>query len=118
MQLLSSHRYTHTAPMTSDSGFGPAFYVAGINSGTTQYTFKATIYNTTAPVPFNIDFEGLNHGAKGTLTVLNAPSGGLAANVPGGPNVVQQTVTELTAEKGGVFSFELKEYDVAVLTTF
>lgn len=103
--------------MTSDSGFGPAFYVAGVNSGTTEYTFKAAIYNTTDPVSFNIDFEGLKKGAKAKLTVLNAPSG-LSYNVAGGQNVVKQTVTDLEAKKGGVFSFELKEYDIAVLTTF
>jgi alpha-N-arabinofuranosidase len=102
--------------MTSDSGFGPAFYVAGVNSGTSQYTFKAAIYNTTAPIPFNIDFEGLHKGAKATLTVLNALSG-LSSNAIGGQNVVKQTVTKLTAQKGGVFSFELNEYDIAVLTT-
>jgi alpha-N-arabinofuranosidase len=103
--------------MTSDSGFGPAFYVAGVNSGTTEYTFKAAVYNTTDPVSFNIDFEGLEAGAKAKLTVLNAPSG-LSYNVAGGQNVVKQAVTELKAKKGGVFSFELKEYDIAVLTTF
>jgi alpha-L-arabinofuranosidase len=100
--------------MTSDSGFGPAFYVAGVNSDTSQYTFKAAIYNTTAPIPFSIDFEGVKQGTKATLTVLNAPSG-LSANVIRGENVVDQTVTRLTAQKGGVFSFELKEYDIAVL---
>lgn len=68
-------------------------------------------------MPFNIDFEGLKQGAKATLTVLNAPSG-LSENVPGGENVVEETTTSLTAEKGGVFSFQLKEYDIAVLTTF
>jgi alpha-N-arabinofuranosidase len=115
--LLSAHRYTHTAPFTSDEDFGPAFYVAGVNHGTNQYTFKATVYNTTSPVPFNIDFEGLRQGAKATLTVLNAPSG-LSQNVPNGENVVKRTTTSLTAEKGGVFSFQLKEYDIAVLTTF
>lgn len=91
--------------------------MAGVNEGTNQYTFKATVYNTTSPVPFNIDFEGLKQGAKATLTVLNAPSG-LSHNVPGGENVVERTTTSLTAGQGGVFSFQLKEYDIAVLTTF
>jgi alpha-N-arabinofuranosidase len=89
----------------------------GVNAGTTEYTFKAAVYNTTAPVPFNIDFEGLKQGAKAKLTVLNAPSG-LSYNVAGGKNVVKQTITKLVAKKGGVFSFELREYDIAVLTTF
>lgn len=102
--------------MTSDTGFGPAFYVAGVNLGTAEYTFKAAIYNTTDPVPFNIVFEGVKQGDKATLTVLNAPNG-LSHNVVGEENVVKQTATKLTAQKGGVFSFELKEYDIAVLTT-
>lgn len=68
-------------------------------------------------MPFNIDFEGLEQGAKATLTILNAPSG-LSENVPGGENVVGETTPSLTAEKGGVFSFQLKEYDIAVLTTY
>ncbi|KFZ07358.1 hypothetical protein V502_09867, partial [Pseudogymnoascus sp. VKM F-4520 (FW-2644)] len=56
-------------------------------------------------------------GAKATLIVLNAPSG-LSYNVATGQNVVKRTVTLLTAQKGGVFSFKLKEYNIAVLTTF
>lgn len=102
--------------MISDSGFGPAFYVAGVHSGTTHYTFKAAIYNTTEPIPFNINFEGLRRGSSATLTVLNAPSG-LSYNAIGGQNVVKQTVTKLTAQRGGVFSFKLSQYDIAVLTT-
>ncbi|KAH8804445.1 glycoside hydrolase superfamily [Xylogone sp. PMI_703] len=117
IQLLSSHRFTHTAPMSSDSGFGPAFYVAGVNAGTTEYTFKAAVYNTTESIPFNINFEGLSRGSKATLTILNAPSG-LSYNSIGGRNVVEKTVTRLTAKKGGIFSFKLKQYDIAVLTTF
>lgn len=102
--------------MVSDSGFGPAFYVAGVNRGTTQYTFKAAIYNTTAPVPFSIQFEGLHQGSPAKLTVLSTPSG-LSHNIVGGQNVVTETATTLTAQKGGLFTFELNEYNIAVLTT-
>ncbi|KIM98287.1 glycoside hydrolase family 51 protein [Oidiodendron maius Zn] len=116
IQLLSSHRYTHIAPMTADTAFGPAFFVAGYDEGTQDYTFKATVYNTTAPVPFDISFAGLNSShSTATLTVLNAPDG-LSSNTPGGSNVVRRETYRLTAN-GGVFSFSLNQYDIAVLTT-
>ncbi|OOQ83583.1 hypothetical protein PEBR_35598 [Penicillium brasilianum] len=103
--------------MTSGSRFGPTFNIAGVNSGRTGYTLKAAVYKSTAPVPFNISFESLQQGEKAKLRVLNASSG-LSYNVAGGQKVVKETVTNLAATKGGVFSFELKEYDIAVFTTF
>ena len=102
--------------MTTDTAFGPAYYVAGYDQGTQDYTFKATVYNTTAPIPFDISFAGLTSDhSTATLTVLNAPDG-LSSNVPGGPNVVRQETYTLNA-KGGVFSFSLNQYDIAILTT-
>ncbi|KAF7930604.1 uncharacterized protein EAE98_005004 [Botrytis deweyae] len=121
LQLLSTHRFNATVPFrVSNSGngtspFGPAFYVIGVNDPG-EYVFKAAIYNTTAPVPFSIDFEGVHAGAVGTLTVLNAPEGN-AVNVYGGEDVVVKTVKNVTAGAGGKFEFELKEYDIAVFTT-
>ncbi|TEY73226.1 hypothetical protein BOTCAL_0081g00170 [Botryotinia calthae] len=121
LQLLSTNRYNATVPFTvsnsdnSSSPFGPAFYVIGINEPG-EYVFKAAVYNTTTPIPFSIDFEGVEAGATGTLTVLNAPDGN-AMNVYGGDDVVVKTVKSVTAGEGGKFEFELKEYDVAVFTT-
>ncbi|KAF5877733.1 putative alpha-l-arabinofuranosidase a protein [Botrytis fragariae] len=121
LKLLSTNRFNATVPLSvSNSGngtspFGPAFYVIGVNDPG-EYVFKAAIYNTTAPVPFSIDFEGVDAGAVGTLTVLNAPEGN-AMNVYGGEDVVVKTVKNVTAGAGGKFEFELKEYDVAVFTT-
>ncbi|EDO01128.1 hypothetical protein SS1G_03602 [Sclerotinia sclerotiorum 1980 UF-70] len=121
LQLLSNNRYKATVPFTvtnsenSKSPFGPAFYVIGVNNPG-EYVFKATVYNTTEPVPFSIDFEGVDAGAKGTLTVLNAPDGN-SMNVYGGEDVVVKKVSSITAGPGGKFEFELKEYDIAVFTT-
>jgi alpha-N-arabinofuranosidase len=119
IQLLSSARYTSTVPVKSDSDFGPAYYVAGISSPW-KYTFKVAIYNATAPVPFSIDFEGIQQGQTATLTVLNADDG-LASNklLADGTvtQVVNKKVEKLVAGKGGVLSFELENYDIAVLTT-
>ncbi|QSZ37324.1 hypothetical protein DSL72_009422 [Monilinia vaccinii-corymbosi] len=120
-ELLSKNRYNATVPFTvtnsmnSTSPFGPAFYVIGVNNPG-EYVFKVAIYNTTEPVPFSIDFEGVDAGAKGTLTVLNAPDGN-SMNVYGGEDVVIKTVSTVTAGTGGKFEFELKEYDIAILTT-
>ncbi|KAI9641607.1 hypothetical protein NHQ30_009460 [Ciborinia camelliae] len=127
LQLLSNNRYKFTVPFTSTitnsdknttSQFNPAFYVIGINSPG-SYTFKAAIYNTTEPIPFSIDFEGVDKGAMGTLTVLNAPGldGGNSANVYEGEDVVVKIVKNVIAGEGGKFEFELKEYDIAVFTT-
>jgi alpha-L-arabinofuranosidase len=59
-------------------------------------------------------------GTSGSLTVLSAP-GGLSANVldeEGLPtNVVTKTEVVLIAGSGGLFEFELQNWEVAVLTT-
>jgi alpha-N-arabinofuranosidase len=100
--------------VTADGDFDPAYWVAG-TSGPGQYTLKAAIYNSTAAVPFNVNFEGLGKGARATLTVLTAPDG-LSTNVFDGENVVTKTITELT-QTGEGFTFELENWSVAVLTT-
>ncbi|KAM3065019.1 hypothetical protein ACMFMG_001228 [Clarireedia jacksonii] len=120
LQLLSNNRFESTVPFTAtsstnSSAFGPAYYVVGVSSPG-HYTFKAAIYNTTKPVPFSIEFEGVSAGSSGKLTVLNAPDGN-SMNVFGGPDVVKKTVTKVVAGAGGKFEFELKEYDIAVFTT-
>ena len=104
--------------MASDSGFGPAYWVAGL-SGSEDYTFKTAIYNATEPVPFNIQFEGLREGARATLTVLTAPDGLDSNTLTDGvvKEVVQKTVTTLKAGEDASFSFELENYSIAVLTT-
>ena len=116
IELLSNARYDATVPVTSDTEYGPAYWVAG-TSGPGKYTFKVATYNSTEPTPFNINFDGLRPNAKGTLIVLTAPDG-LSANVLDGNEVVNNNVTELVVGKDGAFVFELENYSVAVLTTW
>lgn len=118
IELLSNNRYNATVPVTSDSDFGPAYWVAGV-SEPGHYTFKTAIYNSTSTVPFSISFEGLSEGVKGTLSVLSAPDGLSSNTLENGvvSDVVRKNVTTLAAGSGGVFEFELDNYDVAVLTT-
>lgn len=121
LQLLSNNRFKATLPFavtntdSSSSPFGSAFYAIGVNDPC-EYVFKATICNTTEPVKFSIDFEGVDAGATGTSTVLNALDGN-SANAFGEEDVVIKTVKSVTAEAGGKLGFQLKEYDIAVFTT-
>jgi alpha-N-arabinofuranosidase len=118
IELLSNSRYNVTVPVTSDSAFGPAYWVAGV-SRPGQYTFKTAIYNATESVPFDIKFEGVRSGAPATLTVLTAPDGLDSNTLTNGvvKEVVQKTVKNLRAGAGGSFEFELENYSIAVLTT-
>lgn len=126
LKLLSSYRYTSTVPITSFPSntttssapslpqYGPSYYLAGISSPG-HYTFKAAVYNATEPQVFNLRFAGLGNG-KAELTVLTSSAGGLAQNVPGGEDVVVETVSEIEVVNGTV-GFVLENYSVAVLTT-
>ncbi|TVY83677.1 Alpha-L-arabinofuranosidase A [Lachnellula suecica] len=118
INLLSNNRYNATVPVVSDSDFGPAYWVAGV-SEPGSYTFKTAIYNATEAVPFSVSFEGVDEGAKGTLSVLSAPDGLSNNALEDGVvvDVVKKDVKELVAGVGGSFEFELGNYNVAVLTT-
>lgn len=115
IELLSNNRYSSVVPVTSDTDFGPAYWVAG-TSGEGKYTFKTAVYNTTETQNFSVAFDGVTEGAKGTLTILTAPEG-LSSNVPGGPQVVNWDSSEVVAGVNGTFQFALEQLTVAVLTT-
>jgi alpha-N-arabinofuranosidase len=70
-----------------------------------------------------VTFEGIAPGTKGKLTVLSAP-GGLSSNTLNAEDgtgvaveVTNKREQDLTAREGGMFAFELANYEVAVLTT-
>ncbi|KAF2103488.1 putative vacuolar segregation protein [Rhizodiscina lignyota] len=117
IQLLSSHRIAETLPATSDSGYGPVYWVAGKNDD--SHIFKGAVYNSTeaynssAPVPVSVSFSGVSAGASGALTVLTAPAPYTHNDI--GVNVVKTTTTHVSAGKDGAFSFHLPDYSVAVL---
>lgn len=112
ISLFGHNTHTTTVPAVSSTGFGPAYWVAGKNEE--EYIFKAATYNTTSPIPFNITFPSTVAGKTGKLTVLGAEDGH-SANIIDGSEVVQTTQTELVASEGGVFGFELGQWEVAVL---
>ncbi|KAJ5698819.1 hypothetical protein N7462_000824 [Penicillium macrosclerotiorum] len=114
--LFNKNHMTNTLPASSNSSFGPLYYVAGLDDKTDSRIFKAAVYNSTADVPVSLTFEGIGRGATADLTVLTAPSG-FSMNEVGAANVVQSKTTKIKAGKQGVFSFKLPNLSVAVLTT-
>jgi len=111
-KLFSNTRTTSVLPTVSDTGFGPVYWVAGVNSNTKEYVLKAAIYNATAPVPFSFLF-GDGKGTSATLTVLTAPNL-YSEKVLGDTNKVITTVSTIQASRGA-FSFSPPNYIVALL---
>ena len=103
--------------MTSDTGFGPLYYVAGTSSKGTGI-FKAAVYNSTADVPVSVGLEGSSKGATATLTVLTGPENPYGYNDPfTHVNVVEETTSTVTAGLDGSFQFSLPQLSIAVLET-
>lgn len=120
-QLFASHIIKTTLPVAAPPGrpnFDPLYYVAGQSAAGTGI-FKAGVYNATEPVPVSLRFEGIEGaGATANLTVLTGPADPYGYNDPfTRVNVVKETVSELTAGEGGVFSFSLPALSIAVLET-
>ncbi|KAK3313964.1 glycoside hydrolase superfamily [Apodospora peruviana] len=119
-KLLGNHVIAKTLPVTAkNGGIGPLYWVAGASDKGTNI-FKAAVYNSTAPVPVSLRFEGtaVSKGATATLTVLTGPQDPYAFNDPfTHVNVVNETKSTLVAGEGGVFAFELEPLSVAVLET-
>jgi alpha-N-arabinofuranosidase len=107
---------TNTLPTSSETPFGPLYYVAGLNNETQSHIFKAAVYNSTSDVPVSLTFDGVKAGSTAELTVLTAPDA-FAMNEVGGKNLVKQTVSKLKAGAGGAFRFSLPNLSVAVLQT-
>jgi alpha-N-arabinofuranosidase len=106
-----------TLPVTSDSNFGPLYYVAGTSDKGTGI-FKAAVYNSTEAVPVSLKFEGAPKGATAKLTVLTGPENPYGYNDPFlHNNVVKETTTTLTAGSDGTFQFSLPQLSIAVLET-
>lgn len=106
--------------MTAPSGapnFNPLYYVAGASEKGTR-VFKASVYNSTEPIPVSLQFEGVPKGAKASLTVLTGPGEPYAFNDPFmGVNVVKEETKVVKAGEKGTFTFSLPALSVAVLET-
>ena len=115
-QLFSHNSFTHTLPTTSNSSFGPLYYVAGVDNTSNSHIFKAAVYNSTADVPVSLTFDGVKAGTSASLTVLTAADP-LGMNEVGAANIVDKKTSTVTAGVNGVFDFSLPNLSVAVLKT-
>ena len=116
IQLLSSKRFTQTRPITTEDTPDPAYWVAGDNTVTGAKYLKLAVYNSTENVTFGVTFDGLAPGTAANLNVLTAPDGA-SVSLPNSTNPVIMTVTPLTLDTNGVYSFDLPQLSVAVLET-
>lgn len=117
IKLFSNTRTTDTLPTTTDGGYNPVYWVAGVNNDTRSHIFKAAVYNSTVnfnltQVPISLTFDGVSAGVSGELTVLTAPDPASYNNI--GTDVVKSTVTEVTAGVNGTFSFDLPDLSIAL----
>ncbi|KAL9115357.1 MAG: hypothetical protein Q9227_000678 [Pyrenula ochraceoflavens] len=141
VQLMSSTRIGTTLPVTSDTGFGPVYYVAGSKGSNSTspstkrspftprggplprqatgssggYILKAAVYNSTSDVSMSVSFPGVSAGSTATLTVLTAPDAESYSTL--GNDVVQKSVTSVAAAGNGTFVFNAPDLSVLVLET-
>ncbi|KAF1968451.1 alpha-L-arabinofuranosidase [Bimuria novae-zelandiae CBS 107.79] len=120
--LFAHSPISHTLPTTSNSSYGPLYWVSGKDEARGDaLVWKGAVYNTTnsSTVPVSVHFQGVAPGTKASLTVLtNAVGDPYAFNNPfTGINIVNTTTSELSAGVSGAFEFVLPELSVAVLDT-
>lgn len=128
--LFAHSPISHTLPTTSNSSYGPLYWMAGRDDARNgALVWKGAVYNTTSnsstatSVPVSVHFEGVSPGTKASLTVLtsnarNTTLGDYSYNDPyTGVNIVNTETRELSAGAGGAFEFVLPELSVAVLDT-
>ena len=120
--LFAHHPITHSLPVDSPAGYGPAYYGAGRDDERDgALVWKGAVYNTTdsMDVPITIAFEGVEAGTEATLSTAIQPAGDpWAYNDPLSQTyVVETNVQILTANADGVFEFTMPELSVGVLDT-
>ncbi|KAL1605238.1 hypothetical protein SLS60_004782 [Paraconiothyrium brasiliense] len=120
--LFAHSPISHTLPTTSNSSYGPLYWVAGRDEARNDaLVWKGAVYNTTnsSTVPVSVKFQGVAPGTKASLTVLtNSVADNYAYNDPfTGVNIVNTTTSELSAGVSGAFEFVLPQLSVAVLDT-
>lgn len=120
--LFAHHPITHSLPVDSPAGYGPAYYGAGRDDERNgALVWKGAVYNTTdgADVPITVAFEGVEAGTEATLSTAIQPAGDpWAYNDPfTQENVVETSVQIITANADGVFEFSMPQLSVGVLDT-
>ena len=117
IKLFSNTRIAKTLPVTTESNFGPAYWVAGTGDSaytSASYLLKTAIYNATSDVRFGVTFPDVVSGTAANLTVLTAPNPYSMVELGSG-DIVTWNSTSITAGDDGSFSFGLPNYSIAIL---
>ncbi|KAJ4389575.1 hypothetical protein N0V93_007046 [Gnomoniopsis smithogilvyi] len=108
--MFSMNRGDTILPVTSDSAFGPVYWVASSKSNSTYYVKMANYGSSEQTV--TVKFSSITMSSPATLTLLSG--GELVSNYPGIVSITPQTSTvEGSASEG--YSFSIPAWGVAVL---
>lgn len=110
--MFSANRGDTILPVTSDSAFGPVYWVASSKARSTYYVKLANYGSSEATVTVN--FAGLTLLSTASLTMLSG--GELVANYPGIVSITPNTTTIRGNSSGGGYSFSIPAWGVAVLS--
>lgn len=109
-KLFSANRGDTILPVTSDSAFGPVYWVASSKSGSTYYVKLANYGSSEETISVKFSDTGLSSSAK--LSLLSG--GQLVANYPGIVSITPQT-SDVTGSASEGYSFSIPAWGVAVL---
>lgn len=103
--MFSTNRGSTILPVTSDSAFGPVYWVASVSDSGTYYVKLANYGSSTENVTINI--EG---ATAGSLELLSG--GELVSNYP---HDVSITTSTTSVSGSGSFAVDMPAWAVAVL---
>ncbi|KAJ5692309.1 glycoside hydrolase [Penicillium macrosclerotiorum] len=104
-KMFSTNRGLTILPVTSDSGFGPVYWVSSVSSSGTYYVKLANYGSDTETVTVNID-----GATSGTLELLSGDE-----TVSNYPHDISITTSTTSISGSGTFTVQLPAWAVAVL---
>jgi alpha-N-arabinofuranosidase len=108
--MFSTNRGTTILPVTSDSAFGPVYWVASSKSDGTYYVKLANYGSSAASV--TVKFSGATFSSFASLMLLSGPQ--LTSNYPGIVSITPQTSTVAGSSSDG-YAISIPAWGVAVL---
>lgn len=108
--MFSANRGDTILPVTSDSAFGPVYWVASSKSDSTYYVKMANYGSSSQTV--SVKFSSITLSPSATLTLLSG--GELVSNYPGMVSITPQTSTISGSASEG-YSFSIPAWGVAVI---
>lgn len=108
--MFSANRGDTILPVTSDTEFGPVYWVASSKTSSTYYV-KLANYGSTAQTVV-VKFSGQTFTTSATLTTLSG--GQTVANYPGIVSITPKTST-VTGSAANGYSLSIPAWGVAVM---